>query len=381
MSRREACHEQEVLPVSSSGGADNLSLQELEALVRERRGQATASKVRRFAGAELALQSRQHDKPPTINSPVRAPSSHRTALGQSSVLTSQRFEPLGPQPDGKKGSQERRKREAIYRSLESAQDVRRRRRDGLMFALQLVALATLMVIAAYGYTRLRTLNSEIRQVQRAQLTPIVQDVAAVAIPVATTPVATLVATTVAAFVATPAATIVASPLATTVVILPGRHDAKQVIPLPTSLQELVGSSVETQAPPTSGANAPRRLVIAKIGVDAPVISGDDWEDLKKGIGHRLGTANPGESGNMVVSAHNDIYGEIFRDLSKLEPGDEVRIYTDDATFRYIVNTVEIVEPTRVEVMDPTDYPILTMITCYPYLLDTHRVAVVADLAE
>ncbi len=75
------------------------------------------------------------------------------------------------------------------------------------------------------------------------------------------------------------------------------------------------------------------------------------------------------------------YGEIFRDLPKLEPGDEVRIYTDDATFRYIVNTVEIVEPTRVEVMDPTDYPILTMITCYPYLLDTHRVVVVADLAE
>jgi sortase (surface protein transpeptidase) len=32
-------------------------------------------------------------------------------------------------------------------------------------------------------------------------------------------------------------------------------------------------------------------------------------------------------------------------------------------------------------MDPTDYPALTMITCYPYLLDTHRVVVTADLAE
>ena len=84
---------------------------------------------------------------------------------------------------------------------------------------------------------------------------------------------------------------------------------------------------------------------------------------------------------MVVSAHNDAYGEIFRDLDKLEPGDEVLVYTEEGAYRYIVNRVEIVSPDRVEFMDPTDHPVLTMITCYPYLLDTHRVVVIADLAE
>jgi sortase A len=93
----------------------------------------------------------------------------------------------------------------------------------------------------------------------------------------------------------------------------------------------------------------------------------------------LGSANPGETGNAVLSAHNDVYGEIFRHLNKLEPGDEVFAAWDGMLYRYVVTQVEIVSPTRVEFMDPTDYPALTMITCYPYLIDTHRVVVVAEL--
>ena len=139
-------------------------------------------------------------------------------------------------------------------------------------------------------------------------------------------------------------------------------------------------SLAEPTPPPPGKPA-QRLVIPKIGVDAPVVEGDTWEDLKKGIGHHPGSANPGEKGNMVVSAHNDAYGEIFRDLDKLEPGDEVLVYTEEGAYRYIVNRVEIVSPDRVEFMDPTEHPVLTMITCYPYLLDTHRVVVIADLAE
>jgi sortase A len=133
--------------------------------------------------------------------------------------------------------------------------------------------------------------------------------------------------------------------------------------------------------PASGSVFPCRLVISKIGVDAPVVEGDTDEDLKKGIGHRIGTANPGEQGNMVVSAHNDIHGEIFRHLVKLEAGDEVLIHTNQGAFRYIVSKLEIVLPTNVEVMNPTDHPALTMITCYPYLVDTHRIVVLAELAK
>jgi sortase A len=123
-----------------------------------------------------------------------------------------------------------------------------------------------------------------------------------------------------------------------------------------------------------------RIVIDAIGVDAPVVEGDDWEALKKGVGHHPGSANPGQRGNMVVSAHNDVFGELFRDLDQLEAGDEVWVHTQDSSYRYIVRETRIVEPTEVTVMEASREPILTMITCYPYGVDSHRVVALADLA-
>ncbi len=53
----------------------------------------------------------------------------------------------------------------------------------------------------------------------------------------------------------------------------------------------------------------------------PFMASDDWYTLMKGVGHMSGTANVGERGNMVLTAHNDIYGEIFKNIQYLEPGD------------------------------------------------------------
>jgi sortase A len=93
----------------------------------------------------------------------------------------------------------------------------------------------------------------------------------------------------------------------------------------------------------------------------------------------LTSANPGERGNMVLSAHNDIYGEIFRRLGELELGDEVVIYAGEQPYRYAVTAKQIVEPTEVGVLASTTKPVATLITCYPYMVDTHRVVVVAEL--
>ncbi|MBU0493351.1 MAG: class D sortase [Chloroflexi bacterium] len=132
--------------------------------------------------------------------------------------------------------------------------------------------------------------------------------------------------------------------------------------------------------PTPGPRQGTRIVIKKIKVDAPVLEGDDWHTLKKGVGHSPGTANPGEAGNCVLSGHDDVYGEVFRYLSDLEPGDEVVVYTSDGHgFQYVVKTKFLVEPDAVEVMDPTADSVLTLITCYPYLIDTHRLIVVCTL--
>jgi sortase A len=114
-------------------------------------------------------------------------------------------------------------------------------------------------------------------------------------------------------------------------------------------------------------------------VDAPIVRGDTWEQLKKGVGHHIGTANPGQRGNMVLSAHNDIYGEIFRNLDKLKPGDEIVVYSGVTSFRYIISQTRIVEPTEVSVMYSTSDPTITLISCYPYLVDNKRIVVSAEL--
>lgn len=121
-----------------------------------------------------------------------------------------------------------------------------------------------------------------------------------------------------------------------------------------------------------------RIVIEDISVDAPVIQGDSWEDLKLGVGQLPGTAAPGKDGNMVLSGHNDIFGEVFRDLDQLTIGDTIQIYSGETLFTYKITGSMIVEPTQVEVMAPTDTATLTLISCYPYLIDNKRIIITAD---
>ncbi len=131
--------------------------------------------------------------------------------------------------------------------------------------------------------------------------------------------------------------------------------------------------------PTPGVQQAVRIQIPAIGVDAPIVQGDGWEQLKKGVGQHIGTGNPGENGNMVLSAHNDIFGEIFRELDQLKPGDVIIVYTNQRQFTYIITGTQVVEPTRVEVMAPTSNPTITLVSCYPYLVDTERIIVSAVL--
>ena len=131
--------------------------------------------------------------------------------------------------------------------------------------------------------------------------------------------------------------------------------------------------------PTHGVEQATRIQIPAIEVDAPVVQGDGWEELKKGVAQYIGSANPGQAGNLVLSAHNDVFGELFRDLDQLELGDKVIVYTAGSAYTYIVTGSQIVEPTQVEVMAATTDPILTLISCYPYMLDTQRIVVQASL--
>jgi len=177
-----------------------------------------------------------------------------------------------------------------------------------------------------------------------------------------------------------------------VVVLPGGHtfDAStksgsfNLNEIPVQYRTAYQLQVETpQPPPTAGPQEALSIRIPALNIQAAVVSGDSWDALQRGVGHHPGSANPGELGNMVLAGHDDIYGSVFKDLALLKPGDRIIITTQSNTFTYVVQAHEIVEPTETRVMDNSrkDSARLTLITCYPYEVDTRRYVVYALLSS
>ncbi|MBE2224276.1 MAG: sortase, partial [Anaerolineae bacterium] len=126
----------------------------------------------------------------------------------------------------------------------------------------------------------------------------------------------------------------------------------------------------------------RRIEIPAIQIDSPVVQGMyDWEQLKKGVAQKIDSAAPGQKGNLALAGHNDIYGEVFRNLDKLAPGDEIIVSTEIKTYTYLIRETQIVDPTEVWVLEPTTFATTTLISCYPYRVNNKRIVVFADLVE
>jgi sortase A len=301
---------------------DELSLEELEEALRVRRRD---ERLKRMQSKSASLDPLRDQGAPPVQD--LTPASRSTTDAVSGTRYSAIIEP---------GKLKRARRPIKWRWVW----------DQFLLIIEIVALLGFLLVVARMFTTVQGLNEESRAAQ---------------MPPSPTP----------------------APLIG-VVVLPGGHtppDAQrqsEPAPIPAHLQGLV-AEITPLPVPTAGPEHPQRIVIPTINVDAPVVEGDDWESLKKGAGHHIGSANPGERGNSVISAHNDIYGEIFRDLPELNVGDEILVHTQTQAYRYVVEQTRIIEPTEVSVMAPTSTPVLTLITCYPYGIDSHRIVVIAGL--
>ncbi len=158
----------------------------------------------------------------------------------------------------------------------------------------------------------------------------------------------------------------------------GREPQFNEAEIPAHLRPVVQSMAALPIP-TLGPETARNIRIPAIGVDQVIVQGDGWDQLKKGVGQGLGSPNPGEKGNIVLSAHNDIYGEAFRDLDMLKVGDEIILTTQKQDHVYTVVDSAIVDPNRVDLLNQTPEAVVTLISCYPYLVDTQRIVVLAQL--
>jgi sortase A len=106
-----------------------------------------------------------------------------------------------------------------------------------------------------------------------------------------------------------------------------------------------------------------RIEIPRLGVSAMIKAGTDARTLQLAVGHIPGTAFPGDAGNVGLAAHRDTF---FRRLRDIQSDDEIRLTTPDGSYTYRVARTDIVEPRDVWVLDPTDHPALTLVTCYPF---------------
>lgn len=313
---------------------DQLSIEELEQLLFIKRREARQGRLR-----QLAAEGRLADQSPLLADELPPAHNQRSSAAVVGRFQSPNLRPLSDSASARSGK------------VGAPPGKLRRIRDRLLLGVEVLAFFGLVGVLISSYDTLRTLNAEVAVAHEVQ-TP----------PVAATP----------------------TPLVN-FDRLPGGHSPPNspngaVPDVPAHLQQWV-QPAPPQPVPTPSAAYPSRIVIPAIDVDAPVVGGVAWEDLKKGVGHLPGSANPGERGNMYLAAHNDIFGEIFRHLDDLELGDEFLVYSGDRAHRYVVTSKRVIEPTDVSVMYPSTKPIATLQTCYPYLVDTHRLVVVGELAD
>jgi sortase A len=99
------------------------------------------------------------------------------------------------------------------------------------------------------------------------------------------------------------------------------------------------------------------------GVRAIIAEGTDSGTLRHAVGHIPGSAFPGERGNVALAGHRDTF---FRGLEGVAPDDRVRITTMDGSFDYVVESTEVVPPSRTDVLDASPAAMLTLVTCYPF---------------
>ena len=128
-----------------------------------------------------------------------------------------------------------------------------------------------------------------------------------------------------------------------------------------------------------------RLEIPKIGVSLPVYHGTEDEVLNVGAGHLEGTSLPtgGDSTHSVITGHRGLpNAKLFTRLDEIEEGDLLFLETLDKKLAYQVTDIRVVEPEDLEIMriEP-DRDLVSLVTCTPYGINTHRLVVTGERVE
>ncbi len=202
------------------------------------------------------------------------------------------------------------------------------------------------------------------------------------------------------------------PTATGIISSPTPSPVPTVAKTPTALSTRISPTPSPTIAPTAAALPPKstplplvpaqsqpdEIIIPAIGLTAPVtrttwsvIQQDGqtvsvWNVPDYAAGWHVNSALPGHGSNVVLSGHHNIKGEVFRHIVELQSGDEIALRADGRIYHYTV-TDRFILPERgappeqrlqnAQWIMPTMDERLTLVTCYPYTDNSHRVIVIA----
>lgn len=121
--------------------------------------------------------------------------------------------------------------------------------------------------------------------------------------------------------------------------------------------------------------------VPRLGLSSVITEGVDDQTLALSVGHIPGTAEPGGLGNVALAGHRDTF---FRSLRNVRDGDDILLTTRTGNQLYEVESIRIVLPQDVYVLNDIGRPLLTLVTCYPFYYvgsAPKRFIVQAHLAE
>lgn len=132
----------------------------------------------------------------------------------------------------------------------------------------------------------------------------------------------------------------------------------------------------------AGAPAMSQIAIPAIDVRLPVYHGTSEATLQKGLGHLYGSALPtgGEGFHSVITGHTGLTtATLFDDLVDVKEGDAIYVSTFGERLKYQVYDTEVVLPDQTDSLRAEPgRDLLTLVTCTPYGINTHRLLVHAE---
>jgi len=144
-----------------------------------------------------------------------------------------------------------------------------------------------------------------------------------------------------------------------------------------------GQKEPVKAPENKAGN---RVIIPKIGVNAPIVEAETAEaGLARGAWRLPESSTPPEGGNTVITGHRFKYlppnNLTFYLFHELKSGDIASIIWQGKEYYYRIQKTKVVPKTQVSITDPTEEPRLTLFTCHPIFSQKERLVVIGELVD